>query len=207
MQQETGSDKIQKICNILRKETLDPAKQRAQEIVENANLQKEQIITKANEEAKRIILEAEKNIQDKKKAFESSIQLACRQAIDELKQKIEEKLLSKNIAVFASRVFSEKEIIAKLVDAVISALNKDGISANLSVYISKNVSPSEINALLAKSVLDQLKEKQVLLGDFHGGIKVKIHNNNMTVDISEEALRDLLAEYVRADFRRMIFSI
>jgi V/A-type H+-transporting ATPase subunit E len=207
MQQETGKDKIQKICNILKKETLEPAKQQAQEIIENANLQKEQIIAKANEEAKRIVVDAEKLVQDKQKAFASTMQLACRQTIDELKQKIEEKLLSKNITEFALRVLSEKETIVKIIDAVINALNKEGINANLSVYVAKNVNANEINALLVKVILDKLKEKQVVIGDFNGGIKVKLHNANMTIDISDEALRDLLAEYVRADFRHMIFTM
>ena len=34
---ETGKDKIQKICDALRKETLEPAKQEAREIVEKAH--------------------------------------------------------------------------------------------------------------------------------------------------------------------------
>jgi V/A-type H+/Na+-transporting ATPase subunit E len=207
MQQETGRDKIQKICDILKKETLEPAKQQAQEIIENANLQKEQIIAKANEEAKRIIVEAEKNISDRRKAFESSMQLAGRQTIDEIKQTIEEKLLSNNIAEFAAKIFTEKESVVRLINAVIEALNKEGTSGDLSVYVAKVISADEITSLLSKTIIERLKERQILIGDFKGGIKVKIHDANMTIDISDETIKDLLMEYVRMDFRRMIFNI
>ena len=44
---ESGKDKIQKICDALRKETLEPAKQEAREIVENAHMQASEIVTEA----------------------------------------------------------------------------------------------------------------------------------------------------------------
>ena len=44
---ETGKNKIQKICDVLRNETLDPAKQEAREIIENAHIQAAKIIEDA----------------------------------------------------------------------------------------------------------------------------------------------------------------
>lgn len=48
---ETGKDKIQKICDALKKETLEPAKQEAREVIENARLQAAEIVTAAKKEA------------------------------------------------------------------------------------------------------------------------------------------------------------
>ena len=41
---DTGREKIQKICDSLRKETLEPAKQEAREIIENAHMQASEIV-------------------------------------------------------------------------------------------------------------------------------------------------------------------
>ncbi len=61
--------------------------------------------------------------------------------------------------------------------------------------------------LLAHEILEKLKEKSVLIGSFTGGIEVKLHRENITLDMSDDALKELMANYIRKDFRELIFSI
>ena len=57
-----------------------------------------------------------------------------------------------------------------------------------------------------KKVIDKLKEKSVSLGDFYGGAKIEMKDEKITLDISDEAIRDLVANYIRRDFRDKLFA-
>ena len=94
---ETGKDKIQKICDSLRKETLEPAKQEAREIVENSHMQASEIVAEAKAKAIAMTEEAEKEMEEKKRVFHASLNLACRQGIEQLKQKIEKDLFNQEL--------------------------------------------------------------------------------------------------------------
>ena len=54
--------------------------------------------------------------------------------------------------------------------------------------------------------MKKLKEHSVVLGDFDGGVKVKYVDKNLTIDVSDETLMDLISRYVRKDFRKLIFG-
>jgi V/A-type H+-transporting ATPase subunit E len=89
---------------------------------------------------------------------------------------------------------------------MIQAIEKDGISTDFSALIPKVASVQELNALLGKSVLERLKEGSVVVGDFAGGAKLKLHDKKMTIDISDSALKELFSRYLRKDFRKLLFG-
>ena len=76
----------------------------------------------------------------------------------------------------------------------------------LSVYIASSISPAAVNTLLAKETIEKLKEKSVLFSSIGGGIEVRLKNENITIDISDEALKDLIADYIHKDFRELFFG-
>jgi len=60
--------------------------------------------------------------------------------------------------------------------------------------------------LLTHQVLNRLREKSVVLNGFDGGIQVKLHEQKMTLDLTDEALIELLQRYLRKDFRDLLFK-
>ncbi len=203
---ESGKDKIQKICETLKNETLAPARQEAGEIVENARLQHDAIIKKAHEEADQIIENAKAAIEQKKKAFLTSLQLSARQGLELLRQQIENQFFRQDLAELAKDTLSRPDVIAKLVNAIITAIDKEGVDADLSVYIAAQVKPEEVSRHLLATVLARLQEQKVFSGDFSGGAKIRMHGDKMTLDISDQALRDLLADFIRLEFRSQLFA-
>ncbi len=204
---DTGKDKIQKICDLLKKETLDPAKQQANEIIENAKLQKEEIIKQAHKDAQNIIEEAKKNIEHERRIFDSALNLAAKQGFEDLKQKIENQLFNKNLQEIINKEASDPQIISKLLIVIIDAIEEEGMDVDLSAYIPKKVDSKAINAFLSKEILEKLREKEVVLDNFHAGVKVKLHDLQITIDMSDEAIKELIAGYIRKDFRERIFKI
>ncbi len=204
---ESGKDKIQKICDVLKKETLEPAKQEAREIVENAHLQASEIVKEAEKKAEAIIQEAMKEMEEKRKLFQSSLQLACRQGIELLKQKIEEQLLDHELTETVVQEMKDPQVIANILAALLKNVEEKGIDDELIGVIPKQIPPRAINALLVSKDLERLKNKTVTIGDFEGGIQLQFKDRKITLDISDRAVRELIALYIRRDFRDMIFSI
>lgn len=204
---ESGKDKIQKICDALRKETLEPAKQEAREVVENAHLQAGEIIKEAEERARKAIVAAEKEIEERKRLCQSSLQLSCRQATEQLKQKIEGELFDKQLAELVAKETADPKIIAHLLEALIRAIEKKGIDDEFIALIPKEISPKSINALLSSQILSKLEKQSVAVGDFAGGVQIRLKGRQMTIDVSDAVVRELIAQYIRRDFRDLIFNL
>ena len=203
---EKGEKKIQKICEFIKSETLLPAKQQAKEIIQKAHEEASKIINTANQEKQRLVKEAFLQIEKEKKVFDSSIKLSTKQALEDLKQKIEKKLFSENLLNNLKKVQSDPKIIASLILAIITAIEKNGLDSDISVYVAKNANIKEISSFLAKNVLEKLKEKELVMEDFDGGVKIKLHDSKVTIDVSAKAVMTMVSDFIKADFRKLIFN-
>ncbi len=204
---DNGKNKIQKICDALRVETLEPAKQEAREIVENAHLQASEIIREAKEKVHGLVDAADREIDQKRKAFQTSLQLACRQGIDLLKQKIEEEFFFKELSEYVSKQTSDPQLIANMINACLKVLQEKGVEEDLSAVIPQTISPRDMNRLLVKQFLERLQEKSVVLGDFGGGVQIKLRDRHITIDISDRVVRELIGNFIRHDFREFVFQV
>ncbi len=204
---QESKDKIQKICDSLRLQTIEPAKQEAKEILENAHLEAQEIKSTAQQEAKGITDRAAKEIEKKKKLLETSLALASRQAIDVLKQEIEKKFFQENLFALVEKNMVDPKTIASLIEALVKAIEKEGTGADFEVYIAQSVSPKQVAQFLTKDILDKLKDNKPLKGDFLGGAKIVLKDKKITLDVSEKELKDLISEYIRKDFRKLIFGL
>lgn len=203
---ETGRDKVKKICDVLRKETLEPAQAQAEQIVASAEKRAEEIVALAEKEALRVKQEAIQEIGKEKNVFHASMGQACKQAIAKLKQDIEEKLLDQQLFALATKKMQDSHVLAELLSAVIKAVEKEGVDGSLSAYIPAQVPARAVNELLAQSTLARLKEKSVLIGLSTGGIELVLRDNKVTIDLTDKAIKELVASYIRKDFREMVFG-
>lgn len=204
---ETGKDKLQKICDTLRKETLEPAKQEASEIVENAHLQAADIVRSAEERAARLLKEVEEDLAQKKKVFEASLSMACRQGIESLKQKIEKELFNKELSDTITHEMAEPKVIAHLLTSLMKMVEEKGLDGELSISFPKGVSVRSVNALLTSQILERLKRHPIELSDFEGGVQIHFKDRRVTLDLSNRVLRELIATYIRRDFRDLVFAV
>jgi V/A-type H+-transporting ATPase subunit E len=204
---ETGKDKIQKICDAIRKETLEPIKQEAREIIENARLQAGDIIREAENEAESRITATDAEINEKKRLFESSLNLSCRQGIEMLKQKIEQEFFNKELNELVAKETGKPQLIVQLIESFMRSLEEQGIEEDFEVIIPKEITARSINTLLGQNILERLKNKSVELGDFHGGVQIKMTGRQITIDISDTVVRELIATYIRRDFRDLLFRV
>src|ERR1700722_2522958 len=156
---ETGKDKIKKICEILKNESLEPAKQEAQRIVEIAQNQAHEMIRAGEKKALASIDEARKRIGKEKELFQQSLAAGCKQALESLRQEIEKSLFNKEISDFVEKATKDEKVAAEMVTALIRAIEKEGTSADFSALIPQSLPVERVNRLLAKEMLEKLREK------------------------------------------------
>lgn len=203
---EQGQDKVQKICDLLRKQTIEPALVEAQAILDEAKLKSEEIKKEAENYRNHILEQAKLQIEQQHNIFQSSLQQAAKQTIEFLKQEVEHRLFNEELQLLFAKPLNDPRIISELIQAVIRALEIEGIDADLSIAISRAVSVDDVSALLAESVRQKLRKTPIEVTNIQGGARISLVGKRMTLDVSEEALRDLVARYVRKDFRKLIFS-
>jgi V/A-type H+-transporting ATPase subunit E len=205
-QLDKGDDKVDKICEALRRETLEPAQQEAKTLIANAEKERERILHQAEAQAKQIIEKARAQMAQEQTLLQTSLHQAGKQAVELLKQRIEQTLFNPALAKLIDQELSASTTMANLITAMVKALEREGLSADLTAIIAKDISPDEVNRHLAQDVLATLKNRSVAVGDFGGGVKVKVEAKKMTLDISDAALQELLTTFLRDHFRAYIFG-
>lgn len=205
-QLDKGDDKVAKICDALRRETLEPAQRKAESLLAEAEKERIAILRKAEAEAKQLIAKAQAQVEHEQALCQTSLHQAGKQAVELLKQQIERTLFQPALAKWVDEGTTDPSAAAKLIDAIVTALGREGISTDVTAVVAKTMSPEQVNRQLTKDVLERLEGKTVTLGDIKGGVKIKVQAKKMTLDISSEALQELLAAFLRDNFRKYIFG-
>ena len=204
--QQHPQDKVKRICDALKAETLDPAKREAESLINESKRKGKEIVDAARTEGEKLIAQAEEEISRKRATAESALKLAARQTVEALKQRIESEFFNRELVGLVETQLQKSDIIAKLIETVVTAIEKEGTDADLEAIIPKLISADEVNKALGKAVIERLKSQGVILGDIKGGVEVKLVDKHITLDITDEALCNMLADYIRDDFRELIFS-
>lgn len=202
---ELGSQRIQKICDVIKEESLEPARKEAEAINKEAKQRAQEIVAEAEAQKQRLLAEARSQIEQERNVFNSSLEQAGKQGVESLRQAIT-KIFNDELHRYLNEGASDPKLVSKIIDAIVGAIEKEGIGANLSAVIPKTVSTKEVNTLIGERLVSKLNEKGVILGGFSGGAQVKVHDKKLTIDITDSALQELLSSYVSKDFRKFFFK-
>lgn len=203
---DKGKEKLDKICKVIKEETLAPAKEEAQRLIAEAEKEASQIIQRAEAEAEDLIQKARVKCQQERNVMETSLRQAGRQALESLRQEVEARLFNTELTGLIKQGAKDPQLVAKLIGSIIQALEKEGSQADLSAFVPAAVSAKEVNAALGEALMRRLREGGVAVGSFAGGAQVRLNAEKMTIDVSDEALQELLTQYVRKDFRKLLFG-
>ena len=203
---DSGQDKVKKICEALRKETLDPAKKEAKSIVDRAIEEAERIVQRAKSDANAIYEENQKKMQQEKNVLQSSLNLACKQSIEALRQEIEENLFNKEFAKQFKQQASSEEVVSMFVNVVVQAIEKEGLDAEIEAYLPKHLSKESISKRLASDVAARLGQSSLIVGSKEASSEIKLKNDHLTVEMSDETLLSLFSNFLREEFRGMLFE-
>jgi len=204
---EKSEEKIQKICDLLKRETLEPAEKEASEIVEEAKKKAAKILAQGQHQAEEMIKEAKKNIEQQWSVFHSSLSQGARQTLETLRQAIEEKFFNEEIPALLQKEIAEPKVIAAFLRAILLGIEKEGISGDLQAFIPSKVSKEAVIACLSREILEKFEGQTLEIGDFAGGALLKVKKHKMVLDLTDRALKELLANTIRKDFREALFAV
>ncbi|MEG0037052.1 MAG: hypothetical protein RSB82_03310 [Victivallaceae bacterium] len=206
MDELQSDSKLKKICDVLRDKTLQPAEKEAEEILAKALLEAEEIVLTAKNRAHDILESAKKEVSSKLEEGKASLRQSGKRVLDFLKQTVEERFFKASLVRVLEAIGSMPDVAARLIEVLISAVEKEGITGNLTAFISANLSPRKVNELIGKEFLDKLDSEGVVLGNFLGGVRLKVQERDVILDLSAESLKHLLVRFLQKDFRDMVFE-
>lgn len=201
---DTGSEKIKKICDAIRHETLEPAKQQARAIVEQASDQAASIIQDARNQADAILDNAKKQYEKEKQIFEASMVHSSKLFKEKLKQEIESMFLSPALENVTSTIFNDPKMTAQIVNAIVDGWNKQSVGGDLVAMISQGINKEEF----AKSLSSDVKSRMLNIESQGAipGVILKSQGENLRIEISQSQLTDALMNSLRQDFRKFFYQ-
>lgn len=202
-----GTDRIKKICDELRRETLEPAEKEGTAIIARAEERARKIVADAEAEAQMHHARLLEKLEEEKKLFATALSQAARQSLTTLRNAIEGELFDRSLGRFLDEATAPPEVAAKLITALVHAIDREGTHADVTALIPSDLNPEEVNALLGDSIAKRLKDGGVVLGDFKGGVSLRLEDQQIRIDLSEEALKELMGRYLRKEFREILFGV
>ncbi|MEC8306720.1 MAG: hypothetical protein VXZ72_02545 [Chlamydiota bacterium] len=194
---------VQRICDALKRETLDPARDEAQAILTEAREEARRLIEEAEAETQRILNRGKEELEKHRRIVLSSFHIACRQGIDSLKEKIERELFRLAAQEIIQRHLG-KDQVALLIQAAADGL-REGIDRPLGVVVSRALDSEALTAQLGQAVMEKIEGQALQIDDIHG-VTLFARDRHLTVEITTEALASLIKKYTKESFCELLFG-
>lgn len=186
---------LRELIDQIKRDGVVSAEEEAKAIINTAQANAKKIISDAQAKAEKILNDAENETERMTKSSEEAIRQAGRNLLISFRESVSEELKA-IIGDKVSAVYSSDALTQIIADAV-CAFTKNPDVEDISVILNAE----DLNRL-DESALAALKEK-LLKGvtlrandNFDGGFRVAVNNGNVYYDYSEEAVVDMLSNYL-----------
>jgi V/A-type H+/Na+-transporting ATPase subunit E len=187
---------VQELIDKLQTQGVAAGQNRADQIVKEAERQADQIVAAAKSQADQLYAEAKHKIDLEKKGAHESIKLAFRDAELVLRTKFRE-AFSNYLKRLVSYETQDKEFIKTLILTIV------GSNASQREI---QVPDKSLSHLLLGMTTEMLREGVDIKpsAEFQGGIRVKLVGEDMLIDLSDDALSELLLNYLLPRYRAIV---
>lgn len=204
---ETGKEKVDRICALLKEETIKPAQDEAKRILDEARKKADSILKEAAQNKEKLLSDTQNELDKRKQIFESSLALASKSTLESLRQSIEKNLFSDEMNKLIQQKSADEGVVSDFIKVVADAIEKEGLDGDIEAFIPKAVSKEKLLQLLGSKIGAKLNTEKVIQKDFAGGAQIKLVDQHLTIDLSDQALKELLASFLQKDYRQIIFNV
>lgn len=203
------ANSIKDFVETLKSEGVDAGKEAAQKIEAEARTQAEQIIVEAKAKADQLVADADAEAEQVRRRMNSSLELATRDAILLLRQKLSD-ALSTVLSHEIDQALSEEETLNRLLRDVIPACTKLSLQnkANAEIRLPKDMHSRLLNGTL-RELTRALKGR-----DIHLNVKASLEKagfeykiDGSTVEVSVESVTALLSDMIDPELRRILEKV
>ena len=196
---------LESFVKTLETEGVDAGKKAAQKIEAEARRQAEQIIAEGKAQAEQIVEKANSEAQTIKSRMDSSLELAARDAILMLRDKISEQLtilLQLNV----EKVLNNQDILIEILRQIIPAYSKASfekqnaeinVDSNLQNNLLEGVLQELRNALQGQNVGLDVKRNLTKAG-------FEFKTEGSTVEVNTESVTQMLSEMIDPDLQKFL---
>jgi V/A-type H+/Na+-transporting ATPase subunit E len=200
-------NKLQELTQKLYNEGVEKANVEAEKILADAKAEAEKLKQNAEKDAQKIIADAEQKSVEIKKNVDAELNLAAKQTVRTVKQKITDMIVSNVIDEPVKKSFDEVKFVKEIIETVVKNWDsKKGEAIDLSVLLPEDLekefsefftakSGKELNANLELSFSDSIK----------GGFKVGPADGSYKISFSEEDFENFFKSYLRPKTIEMLY--
>lgn len=193
---------IESFVKTLESEGVDAGRKAAQKIEAEAKQKAEQIIAEAKQSGEQIIAEAQTEAEKVKSRMNSSLELATRDAIFQLREKLSQQIdivLKTNV----EQALNDENTLNLVLREVIPAYAKAGTKTEIT--ISQDMKSRLLETTL-RELAHSLKSQDVQMNTRHSlaksGFEYKIEGS--TVEVSTDSVTSLLTEMIDPDLQQFL---
>ncbi|MBS4013705.1 MAG: V-type ATP synthase subunit E [Bacteroidetes bacterium] len=200
--------KLQELTEKIYSEGVEKANEEAKKIEAEAKKQADEMIEKAKKEAEKIIKDAEKDADDLKKNSLNELQLASRQVISDVKQKIVALIEYKAVNPEIKGAFKDVEFTQQIIETIVKNWNPKGNDAvSLSVLLPED-KKKEFEAFFQKKSKELLdKGLEIKFSEaVKGGFKIGPKEGGYMVSFSEDDFENFFKAYLRPRLIEILYA-
>jgi V/A-type H+-transporting ATPase subunit E len=218
MNEKTLSSGVQQLIERLRQEGIAEGKTEAGELVEEAHQLAKKIIDEASNNARELVDNARKEAEHYKKAAREAVNLAARDTVLELKSTLTSQF-SRRVSEMVTETLSDQEFLKKIILELAGKVrDKMDKAAKVEILLPHDVigldelrrHPEKVKeGSLGQFVLStagDLFRKGVHFGqgDHRWGIIIRLVDDDLRIELTEEIITQMLLEHLLPRFRALL---
>ncbi len=201
-------NKLQELTDKLYQEGVDKANEEAKKIVNDAKKEADEIVSKARDKADKILKDAEKNAEEIKKNSLNELQLASKQAISDLKQRIINLIETKALKPSTKEAFEDKEFTKDIILTIVNNWDPQKESqVELKIVLPEkkqkefeNFFKSKAKSLLDKGVEIEFSES------VKGGFRIGPKDGSYLISFTDKDFENFFKTFLRPRLVEMLYG-
>lgn len=218
--QSVASSGVEALIERLKNEGVSAGQQKAEDIVMDAQKRAEWITQEAEEEARLLLEKAKQQAAEIESASQDALQLAARDALIKLRDTLLNSF-SQEVTRVVGQQMQDEDFMAKLILELAGSVREQAgmdQSRDVVIHLPRDVmgvdelkgNPEELKQgtlshYTASLAADMLREG--VRFDIGGGLMIKLENEGMIIDFSDETVAALLLEHIQPRFRALLQGI
>jgi V/A-type H+-transporting ATPase subunit E len=202
-----GMNKLQELTDKLYNEGLSKGQQEAEIILNQAKVEAERILSEATGKAKEIEIATKKQAAETKANAEAEIKLAGKQIIGEVKQTVENLILTKAIDPDIKHAFDDATFVSTLITTATERFNPHN-SENVNLFmIVPEGQKNAITEYLAGKVSSVLSSLEISEDSrMKQGFKIGSKDDGYYISFTDEDFENLFKTYLRPKVSELLFG-
>ncbi len=222
--QEIISSGVDSLIKRLREEGTSAGKQEAEKIVAAAEAKAQAILEKANAEARATVVAARKEADELKNAGADALKVAMRDTVLDMKMTLMQRF-SSDVERLVSRHLQDKDVLRQMVIEVAGRVADDAnLSEGEAIDIvlpehvvgldelrqdSEELEHGKLTDLALGLTVDLLRDGVTfsVVDDAQSGLRVRLVGNDITLDLTDKAVANLLLQHLQPRFRLILDGV